>query len=199
MPESLYKKALEYHRQDKPGKIDVSSHKKLDNDQDLSLAYSPGVAAPVREIAKDPSQVNQYTIKGNLVAVITDGSAVLGLGNVGPLAAKPVMEGKAVLFKYFADINAFNIELDTQDVDEIVKTVKNIAPTFGGINLEDISAPRCFEIEERLIKELDIPVFHDDQHGTAIIVAAGLLNALEIQGNLLLLRRLLLLEEGLLG
>ena len=183
MPESLYKKALEYHRQDKPGKIDVSSHKKLDNDQDLSLAYSPGVAAPVREIAKDPSQVNQYTIKGNLVAVITDGSAVLGLGNVGPLAAKPVMEGKAVLFKYFADINAFNIELDTQDVDEIVNTIKNIAPTFGGINLEDISAPRCFEIEQRLIKELDIPVFHDDQHGTAIIVAAGLLNALEIQGK----------------
>ena len=183
MPESLYKKALEYHRQDKPGKIDVSSHKKLDNDQDLSLAYSPGGAAPVREIAKDPSQVNQYTIKGNLVAVITDGSAVLGLGNVGPLAAKPVMEGKAVLFKYFADINAFNIELDTQDVDEIVNTIKNIAPTFGGINLEDISAPRCFEIEQRLIKELDIPVFHDDQHGTAIIVAAGLLNALEIQGK----------------
>ena len=183
MPESLYKKALEYHRQDKPGKIDVSSHKKLDNDQDLSLAYSPGVAAPVREIAKDPSQVNQYTIKGNLVAVITDGSAVLGLGNVGPLAAKPVMEGKAVLFKYFANINAFNIELDTQEVDEIVSTIKNIAPTFGGINLEDISAPRCFEIEERLIKELDIPVFHDDQHGTAIIVAAGLLNALEIQGK----------------
>ena len=183
MPESLYKKALEYHRQDKPGKIDVSSHKKLDNDQDLSLAYSPGVAAPVREIAKDPSQVNQYTIKGNLVAVITDGSAVLGLGNVGPLAAKPVMEGKAVLFKYFADINAFNIELGTQDVDEIVNTIKNIAPTFGGINLEDISAPRCFEIEQRLIKELDIPVFHDDQHGTAIIVAAGLLNALEIQGK----------------
>ena len=183
MPESLYKKALEYHRQDKPGKIDVSSHKKLDNDKDLSLAYSPGVAAPVREIAKDPSKVNQYTIKGNLVAVITDGSAVLGLGNVGPLAAKPVMEGKAVLFKYFADINAFNIELDTQDVDEIVNTIKNIAPTFGGINLEDISAPRCFEIEQRLIQELDIPVFHDDQHGTAIIVAAGLLNALEIQGK----------------
>ena len=175
--------ALAYHKEGIPGKIDVSSHKKLDNDQDLSLAYSPGVAAPVREIAKDPSQVNQYTIKGNLVAVITDGSAVLGLGNVGPLAAKPVMEGKAVLFKYFANINAFNIELDTQEVDEIVSTIKNIAPTFGGINLEDISAPRCFEIEERLIKELDIPVFHDDQHGTAIIVAAGLLNALEIQGK----------------
>ena len=183
MSKNLHDMALAYHKEGMPGKIDVSSHKKLNNDQDLSLAYSPGVAAPVREIVKDPSNVNQYTIKGNLVAVITDGSAVLGLGNVGPLAAKPVMEGKAVLFKYFADINAFNIELDTQDVDEIVKTVKNIAPTFGGINLEDISAPRCFEIEERLIKELDIPVFHDDQHGTAIIVAAGLLNALEIQGK----------------
>jgi len=179
----LHEKALAYHQEGKPGKLDVTSHKKLDNDQDLSLAYSPGVAAPVREIVKDQSNVNQYTIKGNLVAVITDGSAVLGLGNVGPLAAKPVMEGKAVLFKYFADINAFNIELDTQDVDEIVNTIKNIAPTFGGINLEDISAPRCFEIERRLIDELDIPVFHDDQHGTAIIVAAGLLNALEIQGK----------------
>ena len=183
MSKNIHDMALAYHKEGNPGKIDVSSHKKLDNDQDLSLAYSPGVAAPVREIAKDPSQVNQYTIKGNLVAVITDGSAVLGLGNVGPLAAKPVMEGKAVLFKYFANINAFNIELDTQEVDEIVSTIKNIAPTFGGINLEDISAPRCFEIEERLIKELDIPVFHDDQHGTAIIVAAGLLNALEIQGK----------------
>ena len=183
MSKNINDMALAYHNEGVPGKIDVSSHKKLDNDKDLSLAYSPGVAAPVREIAKDPSKVNQYTIKGNLVAVITDGSAVLGLGNVGPLAAKPVMEGKAVLFKYFADINAFNIELGTQDVDEIVNTIKNIAPTFGGINLEDISAPRCFEIEERLVKELDIPVFHDDQHGTAIIVAAGLLNALEIQGK----------------
>ena len=183
MSKNIHDMALAYHKEGSPGKIDVSSHKKLDNDQDLSLAYSPGVAAPVREIAKDPSQVNQYTIKGNLVAVITDGSAVLGLGNVGPLAAKPVMEGKAVLFKYFANINAFNIELDTQEVDEIVSTIKNIAPTFGGINLEDISAPRCFEIEERLIQELDIPVFHDDQHGTAIIVSAGLLNALEIQGK----------------
>ena len=183
MSKILYDRALAYHKEGGPGKLDVTSHKKLDNDQDLSLAYSPGVAAPVREIAKDQSNVYQYTIKGNLVAVITDGSAVLGLGNVGPLAAKPVMEGKAVLFKHFAGINVFNIELDTQNVDEIVNTVKNIAPTFGGINLEDISAPRCFEIEERLIKELDIPVFHDDQHGTAIIVAAGLLNALEIQGK----------------
>ena len=183
MSKDLHEKALAYHQEGKPGKLDVTSHKKLDNDQDLSLAYSPGVAAPVREIVKDQSNVNQYTIKGNLVAVITDGSAVLGLGNVGPLAAKPVMEGKAVLFKHFAGINVFNIELDTQDVDEIVNTIKNIAPTFGGINLEDISAPRCFEIERRLIDELDIPVFHDDQHGTAIIVAAGLLNALEIQGK----------------
>jgi len=183
LKKTMHDRALAYHNEGKPGKINVSSSKKLDNDQDLSLAYSPGVAAPVREIVKDPSKVNQYTIKGNLVAVITDGSAVLGLGNAGPLAAKPVMEGKAVLFKYFAGINAFNIELDTQEVDEIVNTIKNIAPTFGGINLEDISAPRCFEIEERLIKELDIPVFHDDQHGTAIIVAAGLLNALEIQGK----------------
>ena len=183
MSKSLHDRALAYHKEGGPGKLDVTSHKKLDNDQDLSLAYSPGVAAPVREIMNDASKVNQYTIKGNLVAVITDGSAVLGLGNTGPLAAKPVMEGKAVLFKHFAGINAFNIELDTQDVDEIVKTIKNIAPTFGGINLEDISAPRCFEIEQRLIKELDIPVFHDDQHGTAIIIAAGLLNALEIQNK----------------
>ena len=183
MSKDLHEKALAYHQEGKPGKLDVTSHKKLDNDQDLSLAYSPGVAAPVREIVKDANNVNKYTIKGNSVAVITDGSAVLGLGNVGPLAAKPVMEGKAVLFKHFAGINVFNIELDTQDVDEIVNTIKNIAPTFGGINLEDISAPRCFEIERRLIDELDIPVFHDDQHGTAIIVAAGLLNALEIQGK----------------
>ncbi|MDP6162897.1 MAG: malic enzyme-like NAD(P)-binding protein [Candidatus Thioglobus sp.] len=183
MSKSLHDRALAYHKEGGPGKLDVTSHKKLDNDQDLSLAYSPGVAAPVREIVKDQGNVYQYTIKGNLVAVITDGSAVLGLGNVGPLAAKPVMEGKAVLFKHFAGINVFNIELDTQDVDEIVNTIKNIAPTFGGINLEDISAPRCFEIEERLIEELDIPVFHDDQHGTAIIVASGLLNALEIQGK----------------
>ncbi len=183
MSEEFHKLALDYHRGERPGKIHVSSHKALDTHHDLSLAYTPGVAAPVREIAKDESKVYDYTIKGNLVAVITDGSAVLGLGNVGPLAAKPVMEGKGVLFKQFADIDVFNIEVDTQDVDGFVQTVKNIAPTFGGINLEDISAPRCFEIEQRLIKELDIPVFHDDQHGTAIIIAAGLLNALEIQGK----------------
>ena len=179
----FHEKALDYHRQDRPGKITVSSNKNLNSEEDLSLAYSPGVAAPVREIIKNPNSVNEFTIKGNLVAVITDGSAVLGLGNIGPLAAKPVMEGKAVLFKRFADIDVFNIELDTQDVDDIISTIKNISPTFGGINLEDISAPRCFEIEERLIDELNIPVFHDDQHGTAIIVAAALLNALEIQGK----------------
>lgn len=183
MSEEFHKLALDYHKGERPGKIHVSSHKALDTHHDLSLAYTPGVAAPVREIAKDESKVYDYTIKGNLVAVITDGSAVLGLGNVGPLAAKPVMEGKGVLFKQFADIDVFNIEVDTQDVDEFVQTVINIAPTFGGINLEDISAPRCFEIEQRLIEELDIPVFHDDQHGTAIIIAAGLLNALEIQGK----------------
>ena len=181
MSAQFHEKSLEYHRQGKLGKIQVSSHKSLNTWQDLSLAYTPGVAAPVREIVKNQDTVNKYTAKGNLVAVITDGSAVLGLGNVGPSAAKPVMEGKAVLFKRFADIDVFDIELDTQDIDEIVNTIKNIAPTFGGINLEDISAPRCFEIEQRLIDELDIPVFHDDQHGTAIIIAAGLLNALEIQ------------------
>ena len=183
MSAQFREQALDYHRGGKPGKICVSSHKRIDTHKELSLAYTPGVAEPVREIFKNPNTVNEYTIKGNLVAVITDGSAVLGLGNVGPLAAKPVMEGKAVLFKRFADIDVFNIELDTQDVDEIVNTIKNIAPTFGGINLEDISAPRCFEIEQRLIEELDIPVFHDDQHGTAIIIAAGLINALEIQGK----------------
>ena len=181
MSKEFHKLALDYHQGKKPGKIFVSSHKSLETHEDLSLAYTPGVAAPVREIDEDKSKVYDYTIKGNLVAVITDGSAVLGLGNIGPLAAKPVMEGKGVLFKRFADIDVFDIEVDTQDVDEFVQTVKNIAPTFGGINLEDISAPRCFEIEQRLIEALDIPVFHDDQHGTAIIIAAGLLNALEIQ------------------
>lgn len=175
--------ALDYHSSGRAGKLEIQSHKPMASHIDLSLAYTPGVAAPVREIAKDPSLVNRYTTKGNLVAVISDGSAVLGLGNVGPLASKPVMEGKAVLFKKFADIDVFDIEVDTQDVDEFVQTVKNIAPTFGGINLEDISAPRCFEIEKRLIEALDIPVFHDDQHGTAVIIAAGLLNALEIQGK----------------
>ncbi len=185
MSSELHQAALGYHKGNRPGKLIVTSHKSLETKEDLSLAYTPGVAAPVREIVKNPELVNDYTIKSNLVAVISDGSAVLGLGNVGPLASKPVMEGKAVLFKKFADVDVFDIEVDTQEVDEFVQTVKNIAPTFGGINLEDISAPRCFEIEKQLIEALDIPVFHDDQHGTAIIIAAGLLNALEIQGKTL--------------
>jgi malate dehydrogenase (oxaloacetate-decarboxylating)(NADP+) len=175
--------ALEYHSHGRPGKIEVRPTKPCLTQLDLSLAYSPGVAEPCREIAKDPEKVYEYTAKGNLVAVVTDGSAVLGLGDIGPLAGKPVMEGKAVLFKRFADIDVFDIELGTQDVEEIVCAVKAIAPTVAGINLEDISAPRCFEIERRLREELEIPVFHDDQHGTAVITAAGLLNALEVAGK----------------
>ncbi|SMM97855.1 NADP-dependent malic enzyme [uncultured Candidatus Thioglobus sp.] len=199
MSNDLHQQALDYHQGKRPGKITVNSHKPMDTSVDLSLAYTPGVAAPVREIAKDASKVDLYTAKANLVAVISDGSAVLGLGDVGALASKPVMEGKAVLFKKFADIDVFDIEVATQDVDEFVQTVKNIAPTFGGINLEDISAPRCFEIERRLIDELDIPVFHDDQHGTAIIIAAGLLNALEIQGKDIATAKLVCLGAGSAG
>jgi malate dehydrogenase (oxaloacetate-decarboxylating)(NADP+) len=171
------KEALEYHSMGRPGKIEVVYTKPTNTQYDLSLAYSPGVAEPCREIAEDPSLVYEYTARGNLVAVITDGSAVLGLGNIGPEAAKPVMEGKGVLFKRFADIDVFDIELGTQDVDEIVAAVKAIAPTVSGINLEDISSPRCFEIEQRLQKELSIPVFHDDQHGTALITGSAVLNA----------------------
>lgn len=196
---NFHQQALDYHQGSRAGKIIVSSHKSLNTHYDLSLAYTPGVAAPVREIAKDASKVDLYTAKGNLVAVISDGSAVLGLGDVGALASKPVMEGKAVLFKKFADIDVFDIEIATQDVDEFVQTVKNIAPTFGGINLEDISAPRCFEIERRLIEALDIPVFHDDQHGTAIIIAAGLLNSLEIQGKDITTAKLVCLGAGSAG
>lgn len=181
--EELKQAALKYHAEPQPGKIATEITKACETQQELSLAYTPGVAAPVRAIANHTEAAYRYTGKGNLVAVITDGSAVLGLGNVGALASKPVMEGKAVLFKRFANIDVFDIEVATQDVDEFVNTVVNIAPTFGGINLEDISAPRCFEIEKQLIEKLDIPVFHDDQHGTAIIIAAGLVNALEIQGK----------------
>ncbi len=175
--------ALQYHARSPSGKTATALTKPCDTQDDLSLAYTPGVAAPVREIADDAECAYQYTNKGNLVAVVTDGSAVLGLGNVGALAGKPVMEGKAVLFKKFADIDVMDIEVDANSVDEFVQTVKNISPTFGGINLEDIAAPRCFEIEQALIESLNIPVFHDDQHGTAIIIAAGLLNALEITGR----------------
>jgi len=165
------------------GKIETVSKAPVKNREDLSIAYTPGVAAPCRIIAEDSEQAYNYTLKANTVAVVSDGSAVLGLGNIGPLAAMPVMEGKCVLFKEFGGVNAFPIVLDTQDPDEIVAAVKAIAPTFGGINLEDISAPRCFEIEERLKKELDIPVFHDDQHGTAIVVLAGIINALKVVGK----------------
>lgn len=175
--------ALRYHRYPVPGKIDVVSSKACVTQQDLSLAYTPGVAEPCREIHADPSAVYDYTVKGNLVAVITDGTAVLGLGDIGPMAGKPVMEGKALLFKRFAKINAFDIEIDEKDPVEFVKIVRSLEPTFGGINLEDISSPRCFEIEESLKKIMNIPVFHDDQHGTAVICAAGVLNGLEIAGK----------------
>ena len=175
-------KALELHKEWK-GKIDTTAKCQVKTREDLALAYTPGVAAPCRVIAKDKSAAYTYTIKQNTIAVVSDGSAVLGLGNIGPYAAMPVMEGKCVLFKEFGGVNAFPICLDTQDPDEIVKTVKMIAPGLGGINLEDISAPRCFEIERRLKEELDIPVFHDDQHGTAIIVLAGIINALKVVGK----------------
>jgi len=174
--------AIEFHKKLK-GKIEVISRSPVNTRDDLSLAYTPGVAEPCKAIAGDKRLVYEYTRKGNMVAVVTDGSAVLGLGNIGPEASLPVMEGKALLFKEFAGVDAFPIALDTQDVDEIVETVVRIAPMFGGINLEDISAPRCFEIEERLSQRLNIPVFHDDQHGTAIVAVAGLLNALAVVGK----------------
>lgn len=162
------------------GKLETTSKAKVSSREDLSFAYTPGVAEPCKVIAEDPEAAYRYTIKSNTIAVVSDGSAVLGLGNIGPLAAMPVMEGKAVLFKEFGGLNAFPICLDTQDTEEIIKTVVHIAPAFGGINLEDIAAPRCFEIEERLKKLLNIPVFHDDQHGTAIVVLAGVINALKV-------------------
>ncbi len=175
-------KALLLHEEWK-GKLEITSKAKVKSREDLALAYTPGVAEPCKVIAENPEAAYQYTIKGNTIAVVSDGSAVLGLGNIGPLAAMPVMEGKAVLFKEFGGINAIPICLATQDTEEIIKTVVNIAPAFGGINLEDISAPRCFEIEERLKELLDIPVFHDDQHGTAIVVLAGIINALKVTGK----------------
>lgn len=180
---TLKEEALRYHTKGRPGKIEVIPSKETSTQRDLSLAYSPGVAEPCLEIAANPEDVYKYTAKGNLVAVISNGTAVLGLGDIGAAAGKPVMEGKGLLFKIYADIDVFDIELNTKDVDEFVRTVKILEPTFGGVNLEDISAPACFEIEERLKEELDIPVMHDDQHGTAIISAAALLNALEITGK----------------
>ena len=181
MSSDLKKAALEYHFLPRPGKVSVELTKPTETARDLSLAYSPGVAEPVREIAKDPEAAYKYTNKGNLVAVISDGTAILGLGDLGCLASKPVMEGKGVLFKRFAGVDVFDIEVDAENTQAFIDTVARISPTFGGINLEDIKAPECFEIERVLIEQCDIPVFHDDQHGTAIIAAAGLINALELQ------------------
>ncbi|MGE5153275.1 MAG: malic enzyme-like NAD(P)-binding protein [Bdellovibrio bacteriovorus] len=195
----INEQALRYHAEPRPGKIGVQVTKPAETQRDLSLAYTPGVAEPVRQIHSDPDAAYRYTNKGNLVAVITDGSAVLGLGNVGSLAGKPVMEGKAVLFKHFADIDCFDIEVQAEHPQELIETVMRIAPTFGGINLEDIAAPHCFEIEQALIEQLDIPVFHDDQHGTAVIIAAGLLNALELQGKTLEDARIVVLGAGAAG
>ncbi len=175
--------ALDYHEFPRPGKISVELTTPAETARDLSLAYSPGVAEPVREIAKDPENAYRYTAKGNLVAVISNGSAILGLGNLGPLASKPVMEGKALLFKRFADIDSIDIEVDAESPQAFIDTVARIADTFGGINLEDIKAPECFEIERALIERCDIPVFHDDQHGTAIVTAAGMINALALSGK----------------
>ena len=180
---NLKREALEYHARERRGKVEVVPTKPYSTQRDLSLAYSPGVAEPCMAIAEEPQDVYKYTAKGNLVAVISNGTAVLGLGDIGPEASKPVMEGKGVLFKVFADIDVFDIEVDATDVDQFVATVKAIAPTFGGINLEDIKAPEAFEIERRLKEELDIPLMHDDQHGTAIISAAALINALKLAGK----------------
>ena len=180
---TLKEDALHYHAKGRPGKIEVIPSKETATQRDLTLAYSPGVAEPCLAIFENPEDVYKYTAKGNLVAVISNGTAVLGLGDIGPAAGKPVMEGKGLLFKIYADIDVFDLELDTKNVEEFIRTVKILEPTFGGINLEDISAPECFEIEERLKAEMNIPVMHDDQHGTAIISAAALLNALEIVGK----------------
>ncbi len=195
----LKQAALEYHEFPVPGKLSVQLTKPTDSQQDLSLAYTPGVAAPVVAIAENAENAYRYTNKGNLVAVMTNGTAVLGLGDMGALASKPVMEGKAVLFKRFAGIDVFDIEVDAQDPQAFIATAKNIAPTFGGINLEDLKAPECFEIEQALIEQLNIPVFHDDQHGTAIVVAAGLLNALELQKKSLAEAKIVCIGAGAAG
>ncbi len=183
MSETLKDKALAYHEQGRPGKLEIIPSKPCSTQADLTLAYTPGVAEPCLAIEKNPDLANNYTIKSNLVAVISNGTAVLGLGNIGALASKPVMEGKALLFKVYSDIDSYDIEVDTEDIDKFVETVCLIAPTFGGINLEDIKAPECFEIEKRIKERLNIPVMHDDQHGTAIISGAALLNSIEIAGK----------------
>jgi malic enzyme len=197
--DDLEQRALDYHEFPTPGKLGIHITKPTNTQDDLSLAYTPGVAAPVLAIAKNPDDAYRYTNKSNLVAVMTNGTAVLGLGNVGALAGKPVMEGKAVLFKRFANIDVFDIEVDAESPQKFIDTAKRIAPTFGGINLEDIKAPECFEIEQALIEQLDIPVFHDDQHGTAIVVASGLLNALELQNKKLSEARIVCIGAGAAG
>ena len=196
MTTDFKQQALDYHSQPKPGKISVELTTSAQTQNDLALAYSPGVAEPVKAIAENPEAAYQYTIKGNLVAVISNGTAILGLGNLGPLASKPVMEGKALLFKRFAGIDSIDIEVDTEDPRKFIDTVARIANTFGGINLEDIKAPECFEIENELIDRCEVPVFHDDQHGTAIVTAAGMLNALEIQGKTLETAKIVCLGAG---
>nr|WP_086937768.1 malic enzyme-like NAD(P)-binding protein [Thaumasiovibrio occultus] len=196
MSEDFRQQALHYHAYPTPGKIAISLTKPADSAKDLALAYSPGVAEPVREIAQDIDNVYKYTAKGNMVAVISNGTAILGLGNLGPMASKPVMEGKALLFKRFANLDSIDIQVKHRTIDEFVDTVANIADTFGGINLEDIKAPDCFEIERRLIERCQVPVFHDDQHGTAIVTAAGVLNALELQGKSLDTARIVCLGAG---
>lgn len=188
--------ALDYHQYPTPGKISIELTKPANSSKDLALAYSPGVAEPVREIAEDPDNAYKYTAKGNLVAVISNGTAILGLGNLGPLASKPVMEGKALLFKRFAGLDAIDIEVTHRTTQDFINTVANIADSFGGINLEDIKAPECFEIEQALIEKCDVPIFHDDQHGTAIVTAAGMLNALEIQGKELRSARIVCMGAG---
>ena len=196
MSKDVKQAALDYHSIPTPGKIGICLTKPAETQYDLSLAYSPGVAEPVREIAKDPLNAYKYTSKGNLVAVISNGSAMLGLGDLGPAASKPVMEGKALLFKRFADVDSIDIEVDAEDPQAFIDTVRRIAGTFGGINLEDIKAPECFEIERILIEQCNIPVFHDDQHGTAIVTAAGMLNALEIQGKSIETAKIVCLGAG---
>lgn len=197
--DTFKQRALDYHEFPRPGKLGITVSKPFTTSEELSLAYSPGVAEPVRKIAQNPDDAFRYTSKGNLVAVMTNGTAVLGLGNTGALAGKPVMEGKAVLFKKFADVDVFDIEVECKNAQEFIETAERISPTFGGINLEDIAAPDCFLIEETLVERLDIPVFHDDQHGTAIIVAAGLLNAIQLQNKKIEELRIVCMGAGAAG
>ena len=196
MKKSLKQDALNFHATGRPGKLEITPTKPLTTQRDLSLAYSPGVADPCLAIESSPDKAYDYTAKGNLVAVISNGTAVLGLGNIGAGASKPVMEGKAVLFKKFADIDGVDLELDTEDVDRIVDAISLLGPSFGGINLEDIKSPECFIIEQRLREVMDIPVFHDDQHGTAIIAAAGLINALHLTGRDIAISKLFQTEQA---